>query len=73
LRHAPDKIVRLLELLDMVLDVNLWVKKRSFYLRSELAHCADDGAFLPMIRFGVSRHAEVFSPFDDFLLQYKAS
>jgi len=56
----------LLELLDMGFDVNPWVKKRPFYLRDELANCADNRAFLPMIFFRVPRHVEIISPFDNF-------
>ncbi|MDU7185517.1 MAG: hypothetical protein E6294_05755 [Klebsiella sp.] len=66
MRHAPDEIVMHLELLDMGFDVNPWVKKRSFYPREELANCADDRAFLPMILFRTSVHVEIFSLFDNF-------
>jgi hypothetical protein len=69
LRHAPDEIVMLLELLDMGFDVNPWVKKRPFYLRGELANCADNRAFLPMILFRASGHVEIISPFDNFHFQ----
>lgn len=44
----------------MGFDVNPWGKKRSFYPKGELANCADDRAFLPMILFGTSLHAETF-------------
>jgi hypothetical protein len=48
LRHAPDEIVMLLELLDSVLMSTLGEK--SFLPENELANCADS-RFLPMILF----------------------
>ncbi|MDM4209717.1 hypothetical protein [Klebsiella spallanzanii] len=60
----------LLELLDMGFDVNPWGKKRSFYPKGELANCADDRAFLPMILFGTSLHAETFLPFGHFSFRF---
>ena len=66
LRHTPDEIVMLLELLDTPFDVNPWGGKTSFYLVTELANCAEDRAFLPTIVFGAAAGARPFKTFTQF-------
>lgn len=51
LRHAPDEIDMLLELLDTRFDVNPWATKTAFYLTMELVYCSEKWPYLPRIIF----------------------